>query len=159
MSIHVILAWNCRGASFLIALRHLKLLCQSNNPDILILEETWCPSCSINKLCRSLNFTHNFVAKAMGFSGDLWIMWNDSKIEFEEVSIDAQIINVLVRFGNQKPWLLPAIYASSNATNREWLWLYLKDLGKVVDYPWMLIGDFNQILNETEKKGGKRFGT
>lgn len=113
MSIPVIIAWNCIGASFLIALRHLKLLCQSNNLDVLILEETRCPSSGINKLCRSLNFTHNLVAEAMGFSGGLWIMQNDSKVQLEEVSIDAQIINVLVRFGNQRPWLLSAIYASS----------------------------------------------
>lgn len=82
------------------------------------MEETQCPSSGINKLCSSLNFTHNLVAEAMGFSGGLWIMWNDSKVQLEEVSIDAQIINVLVHFGNQRPWLLSAI-ASSDATSRE----------------------------------------
>lgn len=73
----------------------------------------------------------------------------------QELVIDEQILNVVVRYRNQQPWLLSGIYASPNAVNRKALWEYLIEMGRVVKLPWMLVGDFNQIMFESEKKGGR----
>src|ERR1044072_8782960 len=33
-------------------------------------------------------------------------------------------------------------------------WDYLRDLHKMIDLPWMMAGDFNEILQSSEKEGG-----
>lgn len=50
--------------------------------------------------------------------------------------------------------LMSAIYASSSPLLREDLWNYLIDIGHLISMPWILIGDFNQILYLEEKKSG-----
>lgn len=50
--------------------------------------------------------------------------------------------------------MLSAIYASPNPLFRLDLWDYLIGLGVVVNLPWLLIGDFNQIVHHSEKCGG-----
>lgn len=72
----------------------------------------------------------------------------------EAISLDDQFINVLVQYHNCIPWLLTTVYASPNPIFRLDLWEYLTRLGQVVSIPWILIGDFNQILYGDEKKGG-----
>lgn len=51
--------------------------------------------------------------------------------------------------------LMSAIYASSSPLLREDLWNYLIDIGHLISMPWILIGDFNQILYLEEKKVGQ----
>lgn len=38
---------------------------------------------------------------------------------------------------------------------REELWAYLTQLGQVLKVPWLLAGDFNQIVDPLEKSGGR----
>lgn len=47
-----------------------------------------------------------------------------------------------------------AVYASPIPTNREALWSHLGNLRSSVLGPWMLIGDFNEILLPSEVLGG-----
>lgn len=36
------------------------------------------------------------------------------------------------------------------------LWSYLKQLGSLMTAPWLVIGDFNQVLHADKKWGGRR---
>lgn len=65
-----------------------------------------------------------------------------------------QIITVLVRQPRGLVWIMSAVYASSNAFFREDLWSYMQRLGCCMSFPWLLLGDFNQVLSVTEKRGG-----
>ena len=51
-------------------------------------------------------------------------------------------------------FFLTAIYASPNFTKRKILWNYLKDLSPSIRLPWVLLGDFNDMLSEDETMGG-----
>lgn len=103
---------------------------------------------------RKTHLTAKLVVEAVGYSGCIWIVWDDSRLHVEPVSFDEQIINLLVYQDSPMPWLLSAIYASPNPLYRQDLWEYLFCLGRVVNVPWLLLGDFNQILISSENKGG-----
>lgn len=79
----------------------------------------------------------------MGFVGGIWLLWNDQMVSVEVVSMRDQFITTLVRELGGKCWLLTVVYASPKALVRDELWLYLQQLGRVVDIPWVVIGDVN----------------
>ena len=47
-----------------------------------------------------------------------------------------------------------SIYASPNFNKHKILWNYLKDLSPSINMPWVLLGNFNDMLAEDEKMGG-----
>ena len=51
-------------------------------------------------------------------------------------------------------FLLTAVYASPNFTKRKFFWEYLQNLAIAVSLPWVLLGDFNDMLSNDEKMGG-----
>lgn len=51
-------------------------------------------------------------------------------------------------------WLLTAVYASPYNTVRSTLWDHLVSISIMHKLPWIILGDFNEILFMNEKKGG-----
>lgn len=149
-----IIVWNCRGVGSRCAIQHLLLLLRSNNPDILILEETRVQSTYITNFISKTNFDAYLVVEARGFSGGIWVLWDSSKVHLEPISFDDQIMNILVYQRDKVNWLLSAIYASPNPVFRHDLWDYLRCLGPISELTWLLIGDYNQVLSPNEKRGG-----
>ena len=67
-----------------------------------------------------------------------------------------QEIHALVKVLPSSPsWLLSAIYASPNLECRKILWNNLCSVASTFSFPWLCIGDFNEVLNSSEKFGGK----
>ncbi|RYR45945.1 hypothetical protein Ahy_A07g031714 [Arachis hypogaea] len=59
-----------------------------------------------------------------------------------------------VKNQNNKSWYLTAVYASPQEGIRRLLWENLKRIADNTTDAWMSIGDFNEIAEEGEKKGG-----
>lgn len=51
-------------------------------------------------------------------------------------------------------FLITVVYASPNFHKRQLFWDYLQNLATLVDLPWVLMGDFNDMLSEDEKLDG-----
>ena len=49
------------------------------------------------------------------------------------------------------------MYAPAQYKEKEWFWIHLFQINSVIDLPWCLIGDFNELANLSEKKGGQRY--
>lgn len=64
------------------------------------------------------------------------------------------MILVLVRQDSRRVWILSAVYASPNPLLREDLWNYIIRLGRCINLPWVLVGDFNHVLLVNEKSDG-----
>ena len=51
--------------------------------------------------------------------------------------------------------VISGIYALAQPRDKDDFWNHLVELNNVIDLPWCLIGDFNEILCPNEKLGGQ----
>lgn len=65
-----------------------------------------------------------------------------------------QIVFVAITWGSQILWILSAIYASPKERHRKELWDYIINTRQCISVPWLLLGDFNQVLSERDKSRG-----
>ncbi|KAL4293782.1 hypothetical protein AHAS_Ahas18G0162500 [Arachis hypogaea] len=61
--------------------------------------------------------------------------------------------------GGGRRWIYSAVYGSPQATNRVELWSHLLDIGLCIQDPWVVVGDFNDILSVHEVKGDGLLGS
>lgn len=52
-------------------------------------------------------------------------------------------------------WMLSKIYGSPEIERMSVFWDLLRSLGSSIDLPWLVYGDFNEILFQHEKRGGR----
>lgn len=76
-------------------------------------------------------------------------------MSIETISVNCQIINMIVTDKEHEDWLLSIVYASPRVSIRKCLWEYIRRLDAVVKYPWMITGDLKEIISEREKFGRK----
>lgn len=85
----------------------------------------------------------------------IWLHWNSSMVQVEVLSLMEQEIDVLLQVQSLSfSWILSDIYASPKFENMCILWENLKKVSNHHDLPWILMGDFNEVLEESEKLGG-----
>jgi len=77
-------------------------------------------------------------------------------MDVSELSSTEQEIHTLVRglFSNNS-WLMSAIYASPRFAERCLLWDNLSKVAELHTLPWIIAGDFNEVLMGEDKFGGK----
>lgn len=80
-------------------------------------------------------------------------MWN---IEFDVriMGSDNHFINTLMRDNNGCEWRLTGVYGWPDSNLKHKSWEMIDKLGYGNDTPWIVGGDFNEILLEAEKNGG-----
>ncbi|CAL2259569.1 unnamed protein product [Prunus armeniaca] len=64
---------------------------------------------------KSLSFPCFEIIDVVGFSGGLWLSWDDSRVHVEVVGTSDQTISACVARNGQDPWLFTGVYASPNA--------------------------------------------
>lgn len=150
------LSWNCRGAKSALFHRHLKTLVGMHKPNMLALLETKVHSDkSISRICNYSSLNRFVCVEAQGFSSGIWLLWDDSSIDFEVVVVDHQIVTGLVRFRDRDFCVISVVYASPTYVLQSFLWSYLKKLGQIIVAPWVLVGDWNQVVAPEDKLGGR----
>lgn len=77
------------------------------------------------------------VVEANRFEGGIWLFWDDSRVTLEVVTMMDQMISVLVKDQWEKPWLLLIVYGSLKVILRKELWSYIRQLGDLVNIPWL----------------------
>ncbi|KAK2664916.1 hypothetical protein Ddye_003490 [Dipteronia dyeriana] len=103
------------------------------------------------RVIRNLGFSNSFVVDAEGFSGGIWLLWNNSQVELQVIANTRHCITALVD-DHSSVWVLTVVYANPCATTRSLLWNYLDSIRKCFNLPWLIDGDFNEITNSSEKE-------
>ncbi|XP_015169050.1 uncharacterized protein [Solanum tuberosum] len=84
----------------------------------------------------------------------IWVYWN-TELEREVMRDSYQQLTIKFRHVTcQKEVVISTVYARCTLLERLELWEDLEDIAANVDVPWIVGGDFNVILEETEKLGG-----
>jgi hypothetical protein len=86
-------------------------------------------------------------------SGGVILLWR-SGINIQLRASSPNYIDVIVQESDDKIWRLTGIYGEPCWEDKYKTWDIVRDLHARSNLPWVLIGDFNEILYSNEKEGG-----
>lgn len=84
--------------------------------------------------------------------GGLSISWN-KLISVSFISLDASLIDCMIS-NNKNSFYFYCIYGQPIRKLRHVLWERVERIAVNSKGPWLMAGDFDEILNASEKKGG-----
>lgn len=113
-----LLCWNCRGAKSGDFLRELKEFQKVYKPVIIVLIELKISGIEAHTVCRRIGKSHWFRSEATGFSGGIWLLWNDNDISVSLRYAHKLFLHAAVVSAGGKAWDLIAVYASPNPRMR-----------------------------------------
>lgn len=145
-------SWNCQGMRNAFTDRRFWEFRSDISPDVLFLMETKNQDEYIAKIGKDLNFVNSFTVPPQGLSGGLALFWKDD-ISVEILDSSANLIDVKFKH-KQSSFHTTFIYGPPQKENRGAFWDQLGALGESRDSAWVLTGDFNDILDNSEKIGG-----
>ncbi|XP_057432951.1 uncharacterized protein LOC130725777 [Lotus japonicus] len=149
-----LISWNVRGALYANGKLAIRELVRSKKPDVFILMETRCQFRRVSAFWNSLGFFPIHIEEARGFSGGIWVLANTSvPYNFRVIDTHQQVVTFEV-WKDNLTWVCSAVYASPIPANREILWRHMTLLRRRFLLPWLLLGDFNEILFPSEVRGG-----
>ncbi|KAG7635974.1 Endonuclease/exonuclease/phosphatase [Arabidopsis thaliana x Arabidopsis arenosa] len=151
-----ILHWNCQGLRNPLTIPFLKDINCKYKIDILFLVETKNKDAYVQRLCTDLHFHHHFLISPDGLSGGLVIFWRDT-IKCEFLSSPTLYYTNMYITDDHSYFCLTYIYGHPERTPRQQLWNKLELLargGLFQNKPRVILGDFNEIKQNSEKLGG-----
>lgn len=94
-----------------------------------------------------------------GNSGGIFIMWDNTRFSIQDITISPQAIYTIVKVSNPpSSWYFSVVYASKTFGERKILWNNLQDFSNttrdIASNPWLIGGDFNEVLKSLEKFEG-----
>ncbi|TYI76842.1 hypothetical protein E1A91_D06G105000v1, partial [Gossypium mustelinum] len=149
------LSWNCRGLGNSAKIRELKQLLAVNNPNIIFLSETKMSATDFRRVQNNCRLQNGLTVNSEGRSGGLALMWRDGmNVSIQNYS--KHHIDSMVRLENNKIIRVTGFYGHANPNRRRSSWDILRRVGESVREEWVIGGDFNAILNDAEKEGGRK---
>ncbi|GLT31842.1 hypothetical protein SLA2020_065500 [Shorea laevis] len=153
-----LIAWNCCGAANQSFMRHFRDLKNTHSPVMMLILETKLAGDRARDSASNLYSSYHIV-DAEGYAGGLWLLWDRNQISVEVVSTSNQAIHAIVKVRNHPTisnvdWFFSGIYGRPQFDIRSLLWQELTNLAEYVFGPWIISGDFNDVLLQTKKFGG-----
>uniref|UniRef100_A0A2N9IC90 Reverse transcriptase domain-containing protein n=1 Tax=Fagus sylvatica TaxID=28930 RepID=A0A2N9IC90_FAGSY len=154
-----LLSWNCRRLAQPAAVRSLRAMVRKYNPNCVFIQETKVDLNKMISVIEGLGFLKHCVVLVVGCAGGLILGWK-AEVDIEVTVANKNIINAIV-FSSppNQPWMLTVVYAPPSKSRRTLFWDHLKKLSDSFPGPWICVGDFNCIKEQSEKAGGKPFAS
>lgn len=146
------MSWNCQGLGNPLTIRRLRELYRTKSPDIMFLMETKNDDEFIKKKTKDFHYANYFSIPPIGLSGGLALLWKDT-VDIKVLESLPNLIDTEVTFKGS-PSFVSFVYGAPAVENRYAFWSKLSQVGLDRDSPWLLSGDFNEILDNSEKVGG-----
>uniref|UniRef100_A0A7N2N4Z5 Endonuclease/exonuclease/phosphatase domain-containing protein n=1 Tax=Quercus lobata TaxID=97700 RepID=A0A7N2N4Z5_QUELO len=125
-----ILLWNCRGALNMDFKRRVMEMAVNHFPSIMVLTEIRVGGDRAAKIVEALHFNGFFATKVIGYAEGLWLLWKKEEVDVYVLSSTEQEIHAIVKAN-------------------------LSQVAQLHNLPWLLLGDFNEVLCSDDKLGGR----
>ncbi|EFH70166.1 predicted protein [Arabidopsis lyrata subsp. lyrata] len=99
-----------------------------------------------------MGYKNAHIVDPEGLSGGLALFWKDS-YNVEILFSDSRIIDAKVKLGSLI-FYISCVYGDPVAHLRQIVWDKLIDISVLRNDPWLVLGDLNEIMNNSEKLGG-----
>ncbi|XP_075108929.1 uncharacterized protein LOC142180761 [Nicotiana tabacum] len=150
----IISTWNIRGLNKPYKQKELKNFLQKNKIDILGCLETRVKEKKAKKIlykaAKDWGYCCNYTKAE---NGRIWVLWK-TNLSVNIVQVHEQFIHYKVSdsvIGYQI--MLTVVYARNKLQERTSLWCDLQLVGGQVQIPWLISGDFNNVLTTDDRLG------
>ncbi|XP_031097105.1 uncharacterized protein LOC116001364 [Ipomoea triloba] len=120
-----------------------------HNPDILCLLETKTSGNNADDICINLGYAKWARVEALGFSGGIWILWNE-EFKIDILHSHPQFVHLQVERNMGRICILSVVYGSPSVHLRRRLWRSLNRSKLNIFAPWLVAGDFNAVVSNDE---------
>ncbi|XP_070677800.1 uncharacterized protein [Malus domestica] len=149
-----LICWNCQGIGRDLTIANLMEQNWLHSPEVVALLETKNNSQRFRFLKRRLGMSCMHAIEPRGIAGGLCVFWKDAK-DVVLVKYGEFFIEVLIADGVRNlRWRLVVVYASTVACTRAQQFEVLRTRLASLGEPCLVMGDFNDLLLESEKIGG-----
>ncbi|XP_024172126.1 uncharacterized protein LOC112178168 [Rosa chinensis] len=148
-----IISWNCRGLNNTETQDALVSIVRQQNPSLVFLSETLASPDLLTSVRSRIGFDGVVCALQEDDCCGLVFWHNEDPVLFRHYSanhIDAEV-GIL---GSRGVFRFTGLYGVATIMNRVITWNLLCTLAAQVLLPWLVAGDFNEILNHADKSGG-----
>ncbi|KAI0496466.1 hypothetical protein KFK09_022783 [Dendrobium nobile] len=145
------------GAKKVEAALYLKEIIKDNEVLFVGLLEMKISSMENNQLLKLLGINWDiFQVRAVGLSGGLMVLCRKDLASFTIIESSSQMILGLLNVTGRGSWKIASVYGSTSRLEIRKLWI---DLEKhcTGNPPMVVGGDFNCVMSQAKKRGGKRF--
>ena len=115
--------------------------------------ETKCDHVRLEWIRVKLGFCGKLVVDCDGKKGGLCLLW-DKSIDVSLLSYSRFHIDVHVSIPRGVSWRFTGMYGHPDSGQRQHSWNLLRRLHGMSSLPWLCVGDFNVVLESSEKEGG-----
>ncbi|OMO51807.1 reverse transcriptase [Corchorus capsularis] len=144
-----------RGAGNKKFRRHVIDMINIYKSSIMAVVEPRVSGATARRVLRELRMPKFHIADPEGFAGGIWLCWEESILSLEVVFSSSQMVHAFVQKPGMSKFLLTIVYASPILEIRRRLWSSMVDFSESVDVPWVVMGDFNDVANSSEKLCGQ----
>ncbi|KAI9086570.1 hypothetical protein K1719_031431 [Acacia pycnantha] len=148
------LFWNNQGSCGSGLYRNIKPIINGSRPSLVVLADTRCSSDSRLKHLLKLGFDSMKMILSIENSGGRVAFWKSSSVSVTILEEDRQFVHRHCSILGTPEFLIAFVYALTHSNFRDVLWRRLKNLEENISMSWMVCGDFNDILNESERISG-----
>ncbi|GMI94654.1 hypothetical protein HRI_003134700 [Hibiscus trionum] len=144
-----IFCWNCRGLGSPEAVQGLVFLVQKLEPTIIFLSETRLFNFDFERLKFSLDMTGCFHVKSSPTCSGLLLLWNNNAtldlLSYSDRYIDSTITTT------DDCFRFTGVYGYAETSMKHKTWELIDSLRRNSQLPWLIGGDLNDILSDSEK--------
>lgn len=150
-----IILWNIQGGRRPQAIAELINMKNNFQPDILFVLETMTNNNNSTNITKALRFQKSLIIEPTNHSGGIWVCWNEDKIRVLNHTLTSRCAHLTVlHLTLNSKFLVSGAYFPAQEPHKDTFWEEMTIFYQQIQLPWMLIGDFNELLNPADKLGG-----
>ena len=149
-----ILVWNCRRLGNLRTEDQLADLVWAKDPSVVFITETWTDRARLELVQRKIQFKHMFDVPRRNKAGGLVLFWKED-FKLDIATFSANHIDTIINKNQEDEWRFTGFYGEPDTQKRHESWTKLRQLKRRSGSPWLCAGDFNEIVQQSEKQGGR----
>ncbi|GLT52118.1 hypothetical protein SLA2020_254760 [Shorea laevis] len=129
------------------------------SPSIMLILETKLSGQDAREAAANCGFSYTYVVDSQGRAGGIWLLWDGEDVYIDVVTSSHQAIHTIVKVRSHPlfskfHWFLSGVYGRPQFELRSQLWEELRVVANHFTGPWLVIGDFNDVVDQIEKFGG-----
>lgn len=150
-----ICAWNIRGGKCDHAIAELIDLKQQERPDIFFVIETLTNNIHSQAIVKATRFEKHLIIDPVNHCWGIWACQNEDIIKVINTNLTNRCAHLTFLFKpTNTTFLIFGVYCPAKEEDKPLFWDDLSSFYANNTLPWLLIGEFNELLSTTDKLGG-----